>query len=606
MINSLHKRSIRFLPKKLPLNKLTAAVVGLSILPAFANVNPLQVNQLISMAVQTHPLVGAAVADRQATLEGVTAAKLGYLPTPSLSSQYDSNDGNITSFAVSQPLWTGGKLTADVNRAINDDRAANAKILEQQNEVAKNTIDVWQSYIYALSLQELYINNLKQLEEFEAMMQRRVSQGVSAKIELDLVTNRILQDQNSLQGAIEQQRIAEARLEQMIGVSVGAPSGMNVAEMAKQAKEQSQNYGDLAFAQISENHPSVIRQRFEIDSARYEVKSQRASQMPTVYVQYKNDYHHRNNRFEDNVTVGVSYNPGAGFSNIALARASEARVQSLIQSQEAARRTVMENIQTQYQQFVSARDQELSLTAAVAGAQIVLNSYRRQFIAGRKSWLEVLNSLRDQAQYEQQLRQVQAQMVANFYKLQVDFALMPWQQEGVRFIQQPAGEFRPFTYAKDELGEYLAARQGSEQPTSLSTVEYPASLPSTTEPMIRDVSDVTDDWEYHDGSDDLPENPTQDEIESVLQDFARTNSDHLTIAPPVMVGSTPIDSDINRLIAQDLVNHAYASDEELAHLLAASPLLHDHINESLILDAYYPTSNQNIAAQQFYIASVNE
>ncbi|WP_164172281.1 TolC family protein, partial [Streptococcus pneumoniae] len=73
---------------------------------------------------------------------------------------------------------------------------------------------------------------------------------------------------------------------------------------------------------------------------------------------------------------------------IALAKASEARVQSLIQSQEAVRRTVMENIQTQYQQFISARDQELSLTAAVAGAQIVLNSYRRQFIAGRKSWLE--------------------------------------------------------------------------------------------------------------------------------------------------------------------------------------------------------------------------
>ncbi|OAV01726.1 Uncharacterised protein [Moraxella veridica] len=41
-------------------------------------------------------------------------------------------------------------------------------------------------------------------------------------------------------------------------------------------------------------------------------------------------------------------------------------------------------------------------------------------------------------------------------------------------------------------------------------------------------------------------------------------------------------------------------------ILAASPLLHDHINESLILDAYYPKSYQNIAAQQYYTASVNE
>lgn len=497
MIYYFYKQSVKVLSKKHRLAQIAIAMMGALVVPSYANINPLHIDQLIGMAVQTHPLVGAAIASQQATAEGVTAAKLGYLPTPSLSSQYNSHDGSVIGFAISQPLWTGGKLTADVNRAINDDKAAAAKIIEQQNEVAKNTIDVWQSYIYALSLQELYINNIKQLEEFEAMMTRRVSQGVSAKIELDLVTNRILQDQNALQGAIEQQRIAEARLEQMIGAPVGRPSGMNIVEMAKQAKEQSQGYGDLAFAQISENHPSVIRQRFEIDSARYEVKSQRASQLPTVYVQYKNNYHHRNNRFDDDVMLGVSYNPGAGFSNIALAKASEARVQSLIQSQEAVRRTVMENIQTQYQQFISARDQELSLTAAVAGAQIVLNSYRRQFIAGRKSWLEVLNSLRDQAQYEQQLRHVQTQMVANFYKLQVDFALMPWQKESIGFIQKPVGEFAPFGHVKDELNQYLSSKQSPQPSASVVSDQYIISQPSPIEPMIRDVTDTTDAWQYH-------------------------------------------------------------------------------------------------------------
>lgn len=497
MIHYFYKQSVKVLSKKHRPTQIVMAMIGALVVPSYANINPLHIDQLIGMAVQTHPLVGAAIASQQATAEGVTAAKLGYLPTPSLSSQYNSHDGSVVGFSISQPLWTGGKLTADVNRAINDDKAAAAKIIEQQNEVAKNTIDVWQSYIYALSLQELYLNNIKQLEEFEAMMTRRVSQGVSAKIELDLVTNRILQDQNALQGAIEQQRIAEARLEQMIGAPVGRPSGMNIVEMAKQAKEQSQGYGDLAFAQISENHPSVIRQRFEIDSARYEVKSQRASQMPTVYVQYKNNYHHRDNRFDDDIMLGVSYNPGAGFSNIALAKASEARVQSLIQSQEAVRRTVMENIQTQYQQFISARDQELSLTAAVAGAQIVLNSYRRQFIAGRKSWLEVLNSLRDQAQYEQQLRHVQTQMVANFYKLQVDFALMPWQQESIRFIQKPVGRFAPFSYAKDELNQYLSSKQSSQPSVSVAPDHYLISQPSPIEPMIRDVTDTTDAWQYH-------------------------------------------------------------------------------------------------------------
>lgn len=497
MINFFNKSLVKRDVPAQQMHKLAIALLGLSALSAQANVNPLQINQLIGLAVQTHPLVGAAVADQRATAEGVTAAKLGYLPTPALSTQHDNTNGTVTRLTVNQPLWTGGKLTADVNRAINDDKAATAKILEQQNEVAKNTIDIWQAYIYALSLQELYANNLRQLAEFEAMMQRRVAQGVSAKIELDLVTNRILQDQNSLQGALEQQRIAEARLEQIIGVPVGASGGVNIAQMAAEVKELSQNYGELAFSSVSENHPTVVRQRFEIDSARYEVKSQRASRYPTVYVQYQNDYLHRDREYEDDVMVGLSYNPGAGFSNMALARASEARVQSLIQSQEASRRTVMENIQTQYQQFVSARDQELSLVAAVAGAQIVLNSYQRQFIAGRKSWLEVLNAVREQSQYEQQLRQVQAQMVASFYKLQVDFALMPWQQQSLGFIQQPSEVFSPYRYAKQEIGQYLHTQTETAQPVS-STPEViaEAALPSDG-PMLSEPEQavVDDSWQ---------------------------------------------------------------------------------------------------------------
>ncbi len=494
MINFLNTSLVKQRVPARRLHKLALAMLGLTALSAQANVNPLQINQLISMAVQTHPLVGAAVADQRAAAEGVTAAKLGYLPTPALSTQHDNTNGTVTRFTVNQPLWTGGRLTADVNRAINDDKAATAKILEQQNEVAKNTIDIWQAYIYSLSLQELYANNLRQLAEFEAMMQRRVAQGVSAKIELDLVTNRILQDQNSLQGAIEQQRIAEARLEQVIGVPVVAAGGVNIAQMAAEVKALSQNYGELAFSSVSESHPTVVRQRFEIDSARYEVKSQRASRYPTVYVQYQNDYLHRDRENEDDVMVGLSYNPGAGFSNLALARASEARVQSLIQSQEASRRSVMENIQTQYQQFVSARDQELSLVAAVAGAQIVLNSYQRQFIAGRKSWLEVLNAVREQSQYEQQLRQVQAQMVASFYKLQVDFAKMPWQQQSLNFIQQPSEVFSPYRYAKEEIDQYLSARSTSAP--SVPEQNSQAALP-TEGPMLTQPDQTTEDhWSY--------------------------------------------------------------------------------------------------------------
>lgn len=449
--------------------------------------NPLELNYLISEAIATHPLIGAARADEQATAEGITAAKLGLYPTPSFTTGYDKNDGAISRASLRQPLWTGGKLTATVNQAIYDDKAATAYIFEQQNTVAKNTIDIWQSYVYALALQQLYVKNLQRLDEFEQMMNRRVGQGVSARIELDLITNRILQDQNSLQGAQEQQRIAEARLAQIIGQNIPSTAGqtINLDSMARYAKQQSQAlaFEQMAFNQASINNPSVIKQQYQIEAAKQEVKVQQASRYPTVYAQYENAYYHKDHKNDGQFSLGLSYDPGAGFSNLALARASQARVQSLEQSQEAARRTVMEDIQTQYQQFVSAKDQENSLIAAVAGAQIVVDSYRRQFIAGRKSWLEVLNAVREQADYQRQLLQVQAQMLASFYKLQVEFGLMPWQQNLTESIA--VAEFHPYTAFRgwavqqpDNIREHY--QQTNQKLKDIKNNTKPISTPTAT------------------------------------------------------------------------------------------------------------------------------
>ena len=159
---------------------------------AQAAVTNLQVDGLIAQAIQTHPLVGSAKANQQATTEGINAAQLNLLPTPSVSSGYDRDHDFVSQVTIRQPLWTGGKLTADVNQAIFDDKAAVEYIYEQQNLVAKTTIDAWQSYIQAIAKQDLHAESLKELNDFEAMMQRRVNQGAVSYTHLTLPTKRIV------------------------------------------------------------------------------------------------------------------------------------------------------------------------------------------------------------------------------------------------------------------------------------------------------------------------------------------------------------------------------------------------------------------------------
>ena len=420
-----------------------------------AVVTDMRINNLITQSIQTHPLVGSARANQEATTEGINAAKLNLLPTPSISSGFDIDNDFVTQVTIRQPLWTGGKLTADVNQAIFDDKAAVEYIYEQQNLVAKTTIDAWQGYIQAIAQQEIHREGLQQLNEFEEMMQRRVNQGVSARIELDLVTNRILQEQNAYQAAVEQQRIATARLEQIVGEPLSRGSAMslpNIKTLVNQAKQQSTNFERMAFNQSSFYNPTVVKEHFQIESAKQGVEAQQASRYPTIYAQYEHAYYHDGRRDTDKkdkgkFSLGLNYAPGAGFSNLALARASQAQVNSLVQNQEAARRRVIEDVQVQYQQFVSAKDRENSLIAAVAGAQIVVSSYRRQFIAGRKSWLEVLNAVREHNDYQVQLVQTRASLLGAFHRLQVDFGVMPWQKFADN--REPVSLFSPLDTVKE-------------------------------------------------------------------------------------------------------------------------------------------------------------
>ena len=449
---------------------------------AQAALKDLQVDSLITQAIQTHPLVKSAQAGQQATTEGINAAKLNLLPTPSISSGYDRDNDFVSQVAIRQPLWTGGKLTAGVNQAIFDDKAAVEYIYEQQNLVAKTTIDAWQSYIQAIAKQTIHIDGLKDLNEFEAMMQRRVGQGVSARIELDLVTNRILQEQSAYQAAVEQQRIAAARLEQITGQSLSQVRQMsvpNIEVLVNRAKQQSTQFEKMAFNQASFYNPTVVKEHFQIESAKQGLEAQHAARYPTIYAQYEHAYYHEGKENNGKFSLGLDYAPGAGFSNFALARASQAQVNSLVQTQEAARRNVIENIQIQYQQFVSARDRETTLVAAAAGAQIVVNSYRRQFIAGHKSWLEVLNAVREHNEYQVQLVQTQADMLGAFYKLQVDFGIMQWQQFNQN--RQPVTLFRAMDPVKEWMNKQDIKKSsqnfGYQAPITESSIEI--KLPAT-------------------------------------------------------------------------------------------------------------------------------
>ena len=90
--------------------------------PSFANA--LGVAELIKGALNYHPSISQQKDLRAANLKGLESAKWEYFPTPSISFEgvdtskedlsYTGKDDYAIRLGLSQPLYTGGKITAGI------------------------------------------------------------------------------------------------------------------------------------------------------------------------------------------------------------------------------------------------------------------------------------------------------------------------------------------------------------------------------------------------------------------------------------------------------------------------------------------------------------
>lgn len=78
---------------------------------------------------------------------------------------------------------------------------------------------------------------------------------------------------------------------------------------------------------------------------------------------------------------------------------------------------INEQVLTDYTQVVRLAEQTQALESALRSQEQVMLSHDRQFLAGRKSWTEVLNAARELAQAQTQLSDVKANHIAVSWRL---------------------------------------------------------------------------------------------------------------------------------------------------------------------------------------------
>lgn len=381
--------------------------------------------RFVAEVVSSHPSVAAKRAGLSEAKAGIDSAKSEYLPTPSVQTNRISGGGHSSSFILSQPVWAAGRIDAGLEMAEAKGRSAGESLLETQFGLAIRVADLYQSYRASRARLSAIKSGIERLTQLDEMMRRREESGVSAVVDRELGSSRLAQARSDFAFEESNGRALLTQLSQLAGREIGQNVILNEVGLTDVVPDEAVLI-DLAVA----NHPALRRASADVESALADADRQRAQLWPTVSLQGERRIDSRSG-FDDvnQISIVLQYQPGAGFSGAARVRGAESRVLGMRDTQEGVRREVIDGLRIDYERYRAALTRIGDVKENVKSSREVLASYRRLFIAGKRSWLDVVNAARELTQAEQSLADLNAVLAVAPFRMRVRSGDVAWSAE---------------------------------------------------------------------------------------------------------------------------------------------------------------------------------
>ena len=393
------------------MNRLFSVCMLMTLWAAAAKAdNAFQHHKMLPDMLDQHPAVRAADQQRQAAAQEVEGARWQYFPTPSIGVENGNQTNRLldskTRFArLQQPLWTGGRLTAQTERANAQADLAHATWREQRQTLATRWLELWAEAFAAGRRVEAYTESEALHQRYVKRVQARATEGQIARSEIQLSLSRLSNVQAELELARAQQQQALNKLRQMWGRPWSVPLPLSLPDLlaAVPAKPTAADA-----AEPDEDHPVLQKSRAQIQLALAEVDLARARLSPEVYA--RSEIVHGNVTGEVHRTfIGMSTSFGGGLSALTAIGSAQSRVEAQRQDLEVRRRDLSDQLTGDQLQRISQSQRARQLQQSLEAADAYLKSSEIQFDNGRRSWQELMNSAREKAQLRVQLADTRAQ-----------------------------------------------------------------------------------------------------------------------------------------------------------------------------------------------------
>lgn len=377
---------------------------------------PLRLDQALQLSATQHPSVTAKRSESVAAGRFLDAAQWQRYPTFSLSSSAGDGGDTGTTARLQQPLWTGGRITSDINAAEARVVVAEAGIGEAEQSIMLRTATAYADALRARKRLEAATRNLEEHQRLFDLITRRMSNQVSSQTDQTLAQGRLnqaasekIQFETALANAV-------SILTQLVGESVSASRLVEPGDRRRRFSRV-----DEALQAALEFAPQLQRLGAEETLARAELDSRRSVLWPQVSARLE-QVNSNNNLITQNQSralIVVEFQPGAGLGAASSIQGAAARIDAAKAGTEAARLDLTERVRTDWNESLALRSQVAPLRALARSTAEVTDSFLRQYTVGRKSWLDVLNAQREATQALFSLADAEASLLAASVRLEL-------------------------------------------------------------------------------------------------------------------------------------------------------------------------------------------
>lgn len=372
----------------------------------------LSFEQALRIAADTHPSIAQRLSEQGASEYGATGARWQRWPGLSVSSSRGPLGSTLTELQLEQPLWSGGRITANINAAEARAEAARNSVAEARKVILERTIN---AYAEAMRLQSRLLiadTAIADFEQLRDMIDRRVESGISPKADAINVRARLQQSQSERMQMSLQLQNTRTELELLLGRRFTAL--VVPPPLAKLSLNM-----DEALDIVLDTAPELARLNAEERVAEEAIAATRSSLSPSLALRYQRVFGGGTFYATDQVFVGVTYQPGNGLSSFSAISEAESRRTGAVYAREAARLDLINRVRSLWQQADSSRRELSILNELVSSTQQVYESCLRQFPVGRRTWLELLLARRDATQAQYALADIRWSGFASQLKLEL-------------------------------------------------------------------------------------------------------------------------------------------------------------------------------------------